>query len=163
MSCRQGSTRPVQNRHLRSHSVTGGTAGRETRKPGFPYYFSSKLTLHGARNVSLIKFLLFGLLAMFVLLPAAGILMLVGLPIVAVLGLVGLPILGMLMLVGLPALAIVVVCAVALGLVFGLLGLVVGLGIAALKIAFFIALPILFITWLVNRVASRKPAERVSY
>jgi hypothetical protein len=52
---------------------------------------------------------------------------------------------------------------VALGLVFGLLGLVVGLGIAALKIAFFIALPIFFITWLVNRVSGRKGAERVTF
>ena len=105
--------------------------------------------------MSLIKFLLFGLLALFVLLPAAGILMLIGLPVIAVLAVVGLRILGLLMVVGLPIFIVFVVCAVALGLVFGLLGLVVGLGIAALKIAFFIALPIFFIAWLAGGVAGR--------
>jgi hypothetical protein len=118
---------------------------------------------HGVTKVSLIKFLLFGLLALFVLLPAAGILMIVGLPVIAVLGVVGLPIVGMLLLVGLPAMFVVIACLVALGLVFGLLGAVVGLGIAALKIAFFIALPIFFISWLVNRASTRKAAERVTY
>ena len=113
--------------------------------------------------MSLIKFLLFGLLALFVLLPAAGILMIVGLPLIAVLAVVGLPILGLLLLVGLPALFIVIACTVALGLVFGLLGLVVGLGIAALKIAFFIALPIFFISWIVHRASDQKSAERVTY
>jgi hypothetical protein len=92
--------------------------------------------------MSVIRFLLFGLLAMFVVLPAAGILMLVGLPILAVLAVVGIPVLGLLLLVGLPIFLVFIFCAVALGLVFGLLGLVVGLGIAALKIAFFIALPV---------------------
>jgi hypothetical protein len=85
--------------------------------------------------MSLIKFLLFGLLAMLVLLPAAGILMIVGLPVLVVLAVVGLPLLALLMIVGLPVFAVFVVIAVALGLIFGLLGLVVGLGIAALKIA----------------------------
>jgi hypothetical protein len=117
----------------------------------------------GVTKVSLIKFLLFGLLALFVLLPAAGILMIVGLPIIAVLAVVGLPIVGLLLLVGLPAMFIVIACLVVLGLVFGLLGLVVGLGIAALKIAFFIALPIFLISLLVNRASSRKAAERVTY
>jgi hypothetical protein len=55
-----------------------------------------------------------------------------------------------------------VVLLVALGLVFGLLGLVVGLGIAALKIAFFIALPILLVSWLVDRASSRRAADRLT-
>ena len=71
--------------------------------------------------------------------------------------------LGLLALVGLPILFIVVVCAIALGLIFGLLGLVVGLGIAALKIAFFIALPILVISWLVNRARDRQSMERATF
>ena len=45
----------------------------------------------------------------------------------------------------------------------GLLGLVVGLGIAALKIAFFIALPIYIIAWLVNRASAPKKGEPVTY
>jgi hypothetical protein len=44
-----------------------------------------------------------------------------------------------------------------------LLGLVVGLGIAALKIAFFIALPILVISWLVNRAKTRQTMEKATY
>jgi len=95
-----------------------------------------------------------------VLLPAAGILMIIGLPVLVVLAIMAVPVLGLLLLVGLPVLFVFVVCAVALGLIFGLLGLVVGLGIAALKIAFFIALPIWIISLLVNRAKTRQGAER---
>ncbi len=111
--------------------------------------------------MSLIKFLLFGLLALCVLLPAAGIMMLIGLPVVAVLGILALPVLALLFVVGLPFLIIFVVAAVALGLIFGLVGLVVGLGIVALKIALFIALPLFFIAWLVDKAMGGRRKERV--
>ena len=66
----------------------------------------------------------------------------------------------LLFLVGLPFLVIGVLALVVLGIVFGLLGAVVGLGLAALKIAVFIALPLWIIAWLVGKSRGR---ERVKY
>jgi hypothetical protein len=112
--------------------------------------------------MSVIRFVLLSILALFVLLPAAGLLSIAALPIFVVLGVVAIPVLGLLLLVGLPILAVVLLAVVAIGITFGLLGAVVGLGVAALKIAFFIALPVFVISWLVGKATDRgKKLDRV--
>ena len=82
------------------------------------------------------------------LLPLAGVLKLIGLPILIVLGVIGAPILVLLAVIGLPLLFVVGVG----GALIALLGVVLTLGVLAIKIA----LPIVLIVWLVRRL--RRPS-----
>ena len=79
--------------------------------------------------MSLIKLAVFTLLTLFVVLPLAGVVALVGLPIVAVLGVVAVPVVLLLLAVGLPIFILFVIAMAIMGVVFGLLGAVVGLGL----------------------------------
>jgi hypothetical protein len=112
---------------------------------------------------TLAKLLLFGFLALCVVLPAAGLLALVGLPIALVLGIAAIPVLLVLFLVGLPIFLVFVAVIAVIGVVFGLLGAVVGLGVAALKLALLVALPVLVIGWLINRVRERRVASATTW
>jgi len=79
---------------------------------------------------------------LFLLVPIAGVLKFVGLPILIVLGVVGAPVFLLLAAIGLPVLLVVGFGAVLLLLV----GVVLTLGLIALKIA----LPIILIVWLIK-------------
>jgi hypothetical protein len=106
--------------------------------------------------VSLIRFLVFGALTLFVLLPVAGILTIIGLPLIAVLGAVAVPVLILLFLVGLPVAVVLGVAVVGIGIIFALLGAMVGLGLAALKLALFVALPVWIVFWLIGKMRRRE-------
>ena len=84
----------------------------------------------------------------FLMVPIAGVLKVVGLPILIVLGIVGAPLFLLLAAIGLPVLVVVGFGAVLLLLV----GLLLTLGLIALKIA----LPIILIVWLVKWIFGRK-------
>jgi hypothetical protein len=90
-----------------------------------------------------------GMLATLFLLmvPIAGVLKVVGLPILIVLGIVGAPLFLLLAAIGLPVLVVVGFGAVLLLLV----GMLLTLGLIALKIA----LPIILIVWLVKWIFGR--------
>ena len=90
---------------------------------------------------------LFKLSGLALLLPLAFLLKTIGLPLLAVLLIVGLPILFLLLIFGLP---IFMVLAVG-GLLMGALGVVLTIGIAAVKIGLFVLLPI----WLMWMVATK--------
>ncbi len=83
------------------------------------------------------------------LLPVGFLLKFVGLPLLSVLGVLGLPVLILLFIIGLPILAVILVG----GLLMAVVGMLLTLGIAALKIA----IPVLIIYWLV-RWLFRRPA-----
>ena len=87
------------------------------------------------------------------LVPIAGVLKVVGLPILIVLGVVGAPLFLLLAAIGLPVLVVVGFGAVLLLFV----GMLLTLGLIALKIA----LPIILIVWLVKWFRGRKrgPSE----
>lgn len=108
--------------------------------------------------MSLIRFLVFALLTLCVLVPLAGIFSLVGLPIALVIGIVAVPVLLLLVVIGLPVILTVVLVMAAVAIVTGLLGAVVGLGFAALKIALFVALPVWIVFWLAGKVSGRRTA-----
>jgi hypothetical protein len=82
-----------------------------------------------------------------VLVPIAMILKVIGLPLLAVLAVVALPLLALLLLFGLP---IFLVLAFG-GMIMGALAFLLMIGVAALKFALFVVLPI----WLVWMVASK--------
>jgi hypothetical protein len=90
---------------------------------------------------------LFKLGGLAVLLPLALLLKAIGLPILAVLSIVGLPILFLLLIFGLPIFMVLMFG----GLLMGLFGVVLTVGIAAVKIGLFVVLPI----WLMWMVATR--------
>jgi hypothetical protein len=79
------------------------------------------------------------------LLPLAAVLKVIGLPLLLILMVVGAPVLILLLLFGLPIFAVLGVGA----LLIGLLGMVLTLGLAALKFAIFVVLPI----WAMWKVA----------
>ena len=81
------------------------------------------------------------------LLPLALLLKTIGLPLLAVLSVLALPILILLFLFGLPIFLVFIVG----GMLMGLIGVVLTIGIAALKIGLFIVLPI----WLLWKVGSK--------
>ena len=89
---------------------------------------------------------LFGTLAALVLLVPVGLLLLVvGIPVLIVVGLLAVPVVLALALLGLPILIVGVVLSVLVALLFGL-------AVAALKVAFFVVLPVLLVVWLVKRM-----------
>lgn len=90
---------------------------------------------------------LFKLSGLALLLPLALVLKTIGLPLLAVLSIVGLPILFLLLIFGLPIFLVLLVG----GLVMGVLGVVLTIGIAAVKIGLFVVLPL----WLAWAVGSR--------
>ena len=90
---------------------------------------------------------LFKLSGLALLLPLAFLLKTIGLPLLAVLSIVGLPILFLLLVFGLPIFMVLVVG----GLLMGLFGVVLTIGIAAVKIGLFVVLPI----WLLWTVGAR--------
>jgi hypothetical protein len=83
------------------------------------------------------------------LLPVAGVLKLIGLPLLIVLGVLGAPVFLLLALVGLPLLFVVGIG----GALLAVVGLVLAIGLIALKIA----LPIILIAWLVRWL--RRPSS----
>lgn len=90
---------------------------------------------------------LFKLSGLALLLPIALLLKTIGLPLLAVLSIVGLPILFLLLIFGLPIILVLILG----GLLMGVLGVVLTIGIAAVKIGIFVVLPL----WLVWAVGSR--------
>ncbi len=89
---------------------------------------------------------LFKLGGLALLLPIAALLKVVGIPLLLVLMVIGLPIVILLFLFGLPVFAVLIVG----GLLVGLFGMVLTIGIAAIKFAIFVVLPI----WLMWKIAS---------
>lgn len=79
------------------------------------------------------------------LIPIVLVLKTIGLPVLAVLSIVALPILILLLLFGLPIFLVLIFG----GLVMGFLGMVLTLGVAALKIGLFVVLP----AWLLWKLA----------
>ena len=88
---------------------------------------------------------LFKLSGLALLLPLAFLLKTIGLPLLAVLSIVGLPILFLLLVFGLP----IFIVLLAGGLLTGLFGMVLTIGIAAVKIGLFVVLPI-WLMWMVG-------------
>src|SRR4051812_40901001 len=80
------------------------------------------------------------------LLPIALLLKTIGLPLLAILGVVGLPILALLFLFGLPIFLVLLFG----GMLMGLLGFALMIGVAALKFAIFVVLPI----WLIAKLVA---------
>jgi hypothetical protein len=78
------------------------------------------------------------------LLPLAGLLKVVGIPLLMILLVLGFPIIILLFLFGLPIFAVLLFG----GLIVGFLGMVLTIGIAAIKFAIFVVLPI----WLIWKV-----------
>jgi hypothetical protein len=89
---------------------------------------------------------LFKLSGLALLLPFAFLLKVVGIPLLLIMLVLGFPILILLFLFGLPIFAVLAVG----GLLMGLIGTVLTVGVAALKIAIFVVLPI----WLMWKLAS---------
>jgi hypothetical protein len=94
-----------------------------------------------------------GLLAtlLLVLVPLAGVLKVVGLPILMVLGVLGAPLFLLLGLIGLPILFVVAFG----GLLLTFLGVVLTVGLLAIKIL----LPIVLIVWFVRWIFGRKKGQ----
>jgi len=103
--------------------------------------FISKLVL----QIATIRWL-FKLGGLALLLPLAGLLKIIGIPLLLILLVLGLPILILLFLFGLPIFAVLLFG----GLLIGFLGMVLTIGVAAIKFAIFVVLPI----WLMWKVAS---------
>jgi hypothetical protein len=89
---------------------------------------------------------LFKLGGLALLLPLAAILKVIGLPLLLILGVVGAPVLILLFLFGLPIFAVLAVG----GLLIGLLAMALVIGLAAVKFAIFVVLPI----WLIWKLVS---------
>jgi hypothetical protein len=96
--------------------------------------------------------LFFGTLALMALIPVAILLAVVGLPILAVLGVLALPVLLVLFLVGLPFLIIFAVIAALLGATFGVLMAFLSIGALAIKVAFFVLMPLMILGLLVRMI-----------
>ena len=89
-------------------------------------------------------------LLMLLLVPLAGVLKFIGLPILLVLGLVGAPIFLLLGAIGLPMMFVVGIG----GALMLLVGLVLAVGLVAIKIA----LPIILIVWFVKWLRRPRPS-----
>lgn len=89
---------------------------------------------------------LFKLGGLALLLPLAALLKVIGIPLLLVLMVIGLPIIILLFLFGLPIFAVLIFG----GMIIGFIGMVLTIGLAALKFAIFVVLPL----WLMWKVAS---------
>ena len=89
---------------------------------------------------------LFKLGGLGLLLPIAMLLKAIGLPLLAILSVVALPILILLFLFGLPIFLVLIFGAIAMGL----LGMVLTIGVAAIKVGLFVVLPL----WLIWKLGS---------
>ena len=87
-------------------------------------------------------------------LPLAFLLKIVGLPVLIVLGVLALPLLLVLFIIGLPIFAVVAVAGVFLAFIFAVLTI----GLAALKFALFVVLPI-WAVWQLVKWIFRKPGD----
>jgi hypothetical protein len=85
-----------------------------------------------------------------VLLPVAGVLKFVGLPLLLVLGTLGAPLFLLLAAIGLPVLIVIGIG----GTLLAALGVLLTLGVLAIKIL----LPIVLIVWLVRWIFRRRPS-----
>jgi hypothetical protein len=92
---------------------------------------------------------LFGLLLL-TLVPVAGVLKLVGLPLLIVLGVIGAPVFLLLAVIGLPVLLVVGIG----GMLLFLLGILLTLGVMAIKIVLPIVLLVWFVRWIFRRTRS---------
>jgi hypothetical protein len=92
-------------------------------------------------------------LLLFVLAPVAAVLKFIGIPLLLVLGAVGAPVFALLAAVGLPALLVV-----GIGVVMMLaIGVMLALGVLAIKIALPIILIVWFVRWLRRPKTSQPP------
>ena len=90
---------------------------------------------------TLLKVLFYGFLGLVVAVPAMILLAVIGAPVLAILGVLALPVLIVLAIVGLPFILLFALAA-------GVLGVLVGLGVLAIKLAIFVVLPVMFVVWL---------------
>ena len=98
---------------------------------------------------------LFKLGGLGLLLPIAFLLKAIGLPLLAILSVVGLPILILLFLFGLPIILVLIFGAMAMGLV----GMVLTIGIVAIKFGLFVVLP-LWLIWKIGSMACGRICKR---
>jgi hypothetical protein len=96
--------------------------------------------------------LFFGALGLMLLIPVAAFLAVIGLPIALVLGILALPVLIVLFVVGLPLLIVGGLVVGILGAVFGVVMAFLSLGFVALKLAFFILVPLMILGWIIRRL-----------
>jgi hypothetical protein len=96
--------------------------------------------------------LFFGALGLMLLIPVAVALAIVGLPVALVLGILAMPVLIVLFLVGLPFLILVSVLLALVGAVFGEVMAFLSVGFVAIKLAFFILVPLMVLGWIVRRL-----------
>jgi hypothetical protein len=89
---------------------------------------------------------LFKLGGLALLLPLAGLLKVIGIPLLLILFVLGLPIFILLFLFGLPIFAVMILGSLAVGL----MGMVLTIGVAAIKFALFVVLPI-WLMWKVSK------------
>jgi hypothetical protein len=94
---------------------------------------------------SLLKGFALAVLGLFALVPVVLLIAVVGVPLAIVLGILALPVLLVVGLAGLPFLIVGIVAAV-------VIALVVGLAVAALKLAFFVVLPLAIVGYVVARL-----------
>jgi len=92
---------------------------------------------------------LFGMLLL-ALVPVAGILKIVGLPLLLVLGVIGAPLFLLLAVIGLPVLLVVGIG----GVLLFMLGILLTLGVMAIKIVLPIVLLVWFVRWMLGRTRS---------
>ena len=85
---------------------------------------------------TVIKVLFYGLLGLVLAVPAMILLAVIGAPVLAILGVLALPVLIVLAIVGLPFILLFAVAA-------AVLGVLVGLGVLAIKLAIFVVLPVM--------------------
>jgi len=95
---------------------------------------------------------LFKLGGLGLLLPIAFVLKMIGLPLLMVLGVLAIPVLILLFVFGLPIFLVLIVGS----MLMGLLGFVLTIGVAALKIGLFVVLPIWLVWALFGKVCSRR-------
>jgi hypothetical protein len=105
--------------------------------------------------------LFFGALGLMVLIPVAVFLAVIGLPIALVLGILALPVLIVLFLVGLPLLIMGAVLVGIVGAVFGVVLAFLSVGFVALKLAFFVLVPLMVLAWIVRRLVGGDQRVRV--
>ena len=86
-----------------------------------------------------------------VLVPIALLLKAVGLPLLAVLSVVALPLLILLFVIGLPVFLVLLVG----GMIMGLLGMVLTIGVAAIKVVIFVVLPVMLLVKLLRWIFKR--------
>lgn len=101
---------------------------------------------------TVIKVLFYGFLGLVLAVPAMILLAVIGAPVLAVLGVLALPVLIVLAIVGLPFILLFAVAA-------AVLGVLVGLGVLAIKLAIFVVLPVMFVVWVFRHFAGRDRYE----